>query len=1679
MGYRLLFILCLFMVLVMARSVMSSVDDLQLAIDESTGLSLRWDNLTGDDEWLAGPKPEKYEGKYRVRLKPGEYLLLLMNGDSWLRIVDEKRTDNDWIKGIRLQQATDGRLFMEKKLYRTNLKNNFLMKPPRQAYVARLENVSEEPRVLSLYASRQFISSPRLRYKKIIPLDLETVDLQIIPNVGWQQHYIMPAGKKIEFTLQGPTRIAITMRQPMGDLYRHQIRSRLDIYKGEEKIRSQEIYFKEDVRHTIHVQGQRKILSAPETQYLSLSEGEHTIGLVSAVEIYLQLDSLGTQFFSNINIPESILWMHDEKSVLRKSSLDMDHYMQNLQNKAQDNRKTEDIPKLVYIQSNKIKADNLPYKKQDEVFEKIKNRHMSFNSALPVVGQTYQQRWFRYLTNSLDYTKRRKPYYFSEKFLDERLASIEQDVFYRLEEKSFQFSYEDSVSETEIRLLVYAGYPEADTKIYMQFDNEPPQTLEIVKNRAGDYIHDSINKAALNRQPSHVSVLGKLAVDRGSLPLIQPASMIINLKPGIKTIRLWQDAMAKPIWLSLQFRQPRAYQLSEAQYLYELGQSDHELNDFLSAINQYKKQQDEGEYNSRLINHWLPVFESWHTAYRFQIEKLELLSANMQDFYSQDALDDLQLKAIDAMQSEQWLLAIEYWSELWPVASGNRQEMALQKLLVALKKNGQYGLSQSLQKAVIFGSFSQNFIYQQLNDLLEYYRSQEKTDAIVSLVTAFFMHRPDKNSFQLLAESLSAEGYWTLALQLQLLAPGLFNKESILYSALQTGWMQSFDKILHNSAIEDKHKYKWLALKALLLKQYDAAEDYLRKTEKWGEKRLDILRRSREIHTHLLSSDQKIRELAISQWQALQLEILSTERTKWQADNSIVMSHGGMTRLERREDNIKQDYYVMEPGGMIKVKLAGPAWLRLQIRPLHPLSQSGRSLNSTYYIEDGENRKRLLINNNSLDEHWIVNGNLKKKGLLPGNKIYQILFVGTGVHNIHLKSDNYMLLRLQRKRPYIYPSILPELSIDGMVKVLSDDQTPMSVSDDVVLDNKWLSSDIWFDESLKQQELVNIALEIEQPGKVNKNDLSALIAKAEKIYFDSGYDIRLSSIMSRIRAHSHWELLDTIDRSDGVWVKRFDNWQAESPAGRVFQALSPSSAFAQDLLINGSSLVLSLFNPEATPIDIQLKSVSPIFIRTHPLRMSYQLDDNKAVEKIISGEMETIKINVPQGRHSLKFRLLNAPLHHRLWLSVLEGDKQRIGILKSRRYQLASASRPLRYFVQGPAWLRIDKLYNGMTQSRYKYIENENAKLYLTSTDSGKNALYRVFYRALNPPVKVPDTVNKSQNIIIKEPLISTNTGAENDSDSIKYIKDEWRLGQQQNGTFSYQVGQISRDLIAGELSGNGDEYMQAGVSYRHYQHLSERWFYLSALGRYRQNGSGSLGIKSRLRGQFDFMPVDWALDGRVFGQRINDSFEWSAQAQLILSQYRPLGRYFYHLPKAQISRRWLSMENSLDNNIDQDVFTQYKVDHQSVLRLSETLVYQPYQDMQIYLGGERISNPNWMDTDQIRGRFGWRMLWGNTRWDINARKTDFWADDDRTLDRTRRVFQARVLLEKWYKPRLRIELSASLDRDMDTDDKTLRVQLSLYQSEGRGYIDFSPTELLFRDLREARLTPELNNGLK
>ena len=1643
--------IAIFSCIFFSQILLASTDDLRLKIEASMESQLRWDNLQGEDEWLEGVKPYKDKGVYKITLKPQARVCVLLNSDSWFRVIAENNVN--WEKDILLEQSTDGFLFIDKDVDATIAEKNALLEPISETSSVCLSNKTTTNQQLALYVSRELSAAFKLHYKEPVLLDLEKINLQITPNIGWQSHYVLPKNVYTDVVVQGPQRLKLNLRMPMNESYSPKVRSYLNIYIDDVNKGLHDLYFKEDVSHAVRISTKRQPMSAVETYYINIPEGEHRLKLQVASTVYIQLLALGDQLLSQDNFPEKISWLSDRSEWLESSVQKTQYKYSKL---AQDSAIPESALAAIHGLSNETIYSSLNKKQLIKDQQYIKDHYTKFKSLNPVFNDKIEQRWLKYFTSSLRYSQHKPVYYLSESFFSDRLNHVSQQVFYKLNKKGLNFLIDELAYDSDVKLLVYSDESISSHELQLQLDNEAVKHVRFsTLNVAEDYKHKPISEYVFDKE---ICCLDN-SVSRPSLYNV--ASLNFPAHALNKKLSIVSNDPAENLWVSVSQRKTLDYQLSESQYLYQLQKVDDALDSFIAKINEYRE--TSGKINSKksaIYNHWQPYFKKLYARYISNIENIRIIKS-IKDADDSVDLYSIREKAIKASALSQWALAIENWSSMLPLATGDAQQEVLQGLLKTFKKSGQYVLARQLQRAIIFSDLSADFIRRQLYSLLSEYKEKNKGDARVSLASAFFMHNPNIDSQSLLSSVLFEEGQWQQALQLQLILPlEKQNRDIVLFSALKIAWYDVFENSLLAADLSESEKHKWLGLKALFINNNELARSHFKLSGDLGNQFLSLLDKSESVMDLLDSFKDTDLDVLTKQWHGFEDDLMQLG-SDWKNADELIKQHSGKVDLFNRLSQVSLSHSLALPEQEFFFEVLGPVNLKLQVRPLHSMPNANQVINDVFYIEEQGSRQSVLINNNTPAEYWQMQSPDNEYSL-PGNVINTLIFVPVGIHRFKLISKKPLLVRLHKEE-----GIIPFNNVDSLDTEYFSHTLTKSLAH--------ISSRAKIVESADYQRLMDILVQLETGDK----SPLGLIAESENIYEKSERDSKLTSLMYRIRSHSQWNSLNSIEKSSGFWLQKYQETQAETEQGRIYQAVVLNAQGAHEILQNNNDIILSLYNPKKTQIKLGFKSLSPFFIRPEALKISYQLDGDAPVELMVSKNLDVIALDVPEGRHSIKISLLEAPLHHRLWLSLFEQNKANNRLDKSRRYQIASKNKNLIYAVQGPVWLRIDKRVGDIVTINYQYISEAQKKVILPADASVTDTYYRVFYRDIKPALKKNKPSLKSKVLMDKPLSVDIPPLVKKQQHKPEKLIDAWTLGKQEDGTLTYRVSQIVQDIVAGELISTGDEFIQADIAYRQYNQLSDQWFYLSALTRYRQQANATLGIKSRLRGRFDFIPIDWTVDGQLFTQQLYSAQEWSSQIQLALSQSRSLNQYFYHLPKIQILRRVLSRNSSVSAvNVDQDVLSNYKLDHPSAIRLADTIVYRPYQDMEFYLGAERISNSRWLDTDQLRGRIGWRLLKGNVRWDINLRKTQFKADDDRYFDAERNILQTRLLLEKWIKPRYRLELSASLQRDMDTDEKTLAVQLSLHQSEGRGYLDYSPAELLFRDIRQAKLLPELNNEL-
>ena len=1716
------------------HGVKASIDDLQVKVDKDVKNQLRWDNLQGGEDWLSGPLPEKVKGQYSTKLPAGETILIIQPEGSWLRVMTKNKLAFD--KGmLQAEQSVDGELFIKKKFIKAKTDNSLLsngvLKASRRATLIRLHNVSKELLELSLYRSRLFKNAPPLTYNALAVLPLEEINLQISSGVDISRFWVLPGEMKNKWRVTGPARMQINLRRLMDEQAKPASEVHLSVLMDGKAIQSHELLFKEEYFHAYRIKGDRVSISNEESIYIDIPEGEHELSLGSSSALLVQPYALDKLYWSETNLPEATRWLNivnkkQSEPVVKTNEVKAEESLNRIESKllkqARNNAHPESALKVLSeidgvlkerFNENRWKRDWSENEELHQLYEKIKNRYTRFYPVYPQqkisventpTSSGIKQAWFRYLKTRLQFKQTHKPLYLNESFFAARLKQIAEQGFQLLESFKLNYELEPLAQPSELQLLVYKpqslrGKSSTLATIWLQIDNQEPQRVTFREVNLGDeFKAESVIKSVLDISKNTLARSGKSLINDGALAIVDVASLQLPLNAGSQQIKVWQEG-GDELWLAVQQRRGVHYQLSESQYLYQLKQVGG-FEFFVQLLEKYKKTQTEAndERINDLENNWYAYIQFLYKNYQNQMLNIKLLELDEPSTIDEAVVEGLIAKAREAENSQQWVLALEYWSALLNKAYAEKQTLALRRIVLSLKRTGQYALARKLQYAIVFSHQSdiipQAFSQYQLELLLNDYRQENNSDARLSLLSSYFVHRPSKKNLQQFAMALIEEGRSLQGLKLLLLLPESYQiKNVILMSALQSGWMSVFDEQLEKANFSTDEYNKWSGLRALFLgdvttakKLFSQIKDKDDELKSW----LSILDESLLLHDELggveLSENSGLNSLVyLKQWQAIQKKENELRHKKWKQERLSVQRYAGQKIISKKFTQLVLPHYLSTPQEPLEMQVAGPVTLRIQVRPVHRLTDTKiQAMDSFYYIEDKHGRNKVLINHNLPDKNWVFPrlSEASSEQWLPGQREVKILNLGPGIHQLKISGKDDLLIRVQRQVSTVPVNVLPELNVESVRALLASSK--ISAQNDSAKQVEELETNKThkpIDSNVDVlEQLQSLALQLESDESADKEKQ---IAMAEKIYSnaDSEQAAILASTISRIRANSQWQLLNSFEQSDGVWVRRYQGWQAESPQSRLFQALIEEPQTADELLRNGSSQIISVFNPEKSSLVLQLKSVMPFFVRSQPLKLSYQLDNNKPELIEVGSARQNLHLSLNSGKHSIKITVLEAPVHHRLWMSIHNGDGLSLSVDKSRRYHLASKEQPLIYYLQGPAWLRIDKYVNQKTQTHYQYISAGEQRLTLGVNAQENNAYYRVFKRVENQTVKPAKYITWNLGEV-DEKLLKSDLNLP-DPHSIQAttlnLTDGWRLGKQQKGTTSLILTNVDQNLIIDELAVTTDQYLESELAYREYLNMTGRWFYIAGVGRIRNEGNPTLGIKSRLRGRFDWNSVDWTLDGRAYAQALMSGTESSAQIRLRLSQTRWLGRRFYHLPKADVFFRWLSAGKNTDTEnqrVDRDVYSDYKKDHPSGVRLSESLIYRMYQDAEFYVDGSLLTNANWIELDQYSGRVGARMQWGDARWDLNARKLQFKKDDDRLQARSRDIIQAKFLLEKWIYPRYRAELATAIDHDVKSGDDTIRIQFSVHQSEGRGYRDYSPAETLFRNVRQSNLNWGLNN---
>jgi hypothetical protein len=584
----------------------------------------------------------------------------------------------------------------------------------------------------------------------------------------------------------------------------------------------------------------------------------------------------------------------------------------------------------------------------------------------------------------------------------------------------------------------------------------------------------------------------------------------------------------------------------------------------------------------------------------------------------------------------------------------------------------------------------------------------------------------------------------------------------------------------------------------------------------------------------------------------------------------------------------------------------------------------------------------------------------------------------------------------------------------------------------------------------------------------------------------------VQSSYARLMRDSAWLPAPSPASSAGLRSIELLAGSPEDPRARVQRALLPPALPEEQILSGGGSLALSFSNQAAAEVELALTREDLEYLPPTPLTAWRQLDDGPEQRLGLTPEAprQVLRLTVPAGRHVLRIGISDPLVNQFLRVSARERRSSVwVPILDTiaRSYHLATHEEPFKIDLAGPAWVRVDERRGERTLTRYEAVPAGGRSLEIRPED-GREVLLRLFQRA-------PEAASGPSLLLRPQ-----RGGPEAEPPPLLELPDAPRpgrlrledalpLGRQEDPTWSLSSALESRILFDEDATGRqpAQEFVELRLG-RRFSHLGgRRYDRTDLLARLNAQGGPTLGLLQQFHHRAGASLVVRA-DASAYLQTgggagaAGEGVRWSLALGGEVSQRWWFGPKTYHTPSLALFGRALSLAADAvvdPDEVDRDVFTRYKARHRAGVVLSDTLTHAPWLDAEAWGSAALVSNETFQDgPDHLSLEGGWRQKLGALLVAGEYRATRFFADQDRLRAVTRQAVSLELGAETWHRNRQRIELDVRYRYHVKERRSSFGVFLSWFPDHGRGFRDFAPRVLEFRELRERRAARTVNNRL-
>jgi len=1130
-----------------------------------------------------------------------------------------------------------------------------------------------------------------------------------------------------------------------------------------------------------------------------------------------------------------------------------------------------------------------------------------------------------------------------------------------------------------------------------------------------------------------------------------------------------------------------------------------------------------------VVNHWIPLLRWLRARQESYRAGINTEDKTAQRNIPTGELNNILTSAKRAERAGHWLPALEYWRRLSNSTQVQHRQAALSGSVRALLKLGEYPLAERLLRGSYLSDTPASLQELRFEQARTLYRQQNNSIALEGLLATALSRLQDPELLSELVVQLVDTGRLKDALSAaMLLPPDNRPHHKLLAVALKLHAWSAFKQLL-DDIDNDAERSLWLGYQSWAQDDPETAYQHWKMAGSVGATLLKKSREGQHILAALLHGDESQRALATQQLANWLPQLPGPEI--WQPASSLLSGHAGMAWLYSPGLDLGFNTLRARPEQPLQLRIAGPVRLRFDIQPLH---ESDQDLPLDGWLRIQSNTQTWISpftgNRASTTLSW------PGSHLRPGRIERRELQLPAGMHQLEISGiDRELLVRLSVEAPLLdlglsqpaamqpAPAPAPDwrqlalgvtctradinrfvdcqarktlLPVAEPLKQRKANREAFTVELSDTKDSQWqhtrpaplkalspiLQKNDHPSSSLTPyQSMVSLLWQLEK-ADADVNDTLARMESLTKSVRQQPQASLMRPLLKRATRGADWQSIDYVPESAGVrYVERPAN-APESPALRARAALLDEACHNSRLLSGHDELVYTLYNLKPTTLRLELIPCSLPFAIPAPVQV--QIKNNETPDTVLSLSRETgsrsLKIHTGRGEQIIRLSMVDPAINRFLGVRIHDPAVTEQETVE-HIYHLATHDEPLRFDIEGPAWLRVDELRDNRSFSHYIAVADGWQSIHLQPDNDHDEALYRLYRRNAGtppPPSRMPRTAGTST-------PVPAPFGTTLPAHVPLTVQDDYALGGQEDGTSSIGLRLVSRTRVDDEEQSRRarfrENFAELRAEHRYFDATNNRYWRSEILGRLREDGDPVLGFGQHLYhwplNRWPRLQTSANLTGFIQspGDTLpgrNGGTEWTVNANARALLHIPVTPRTYHEPALTVFGRAMSLNRNnrySGASLDRDVFSRYKAQHKGGIRLSEYLVHKPWTDTEWYGQLAVTSNEdfNLASPDNLQTRIGWRQLIGEFDVDAGYRLRHYLSDNDRDRSSTRNDLRLKVNWMRWNLLQQRAELNLFLNYDIDNDENSVFVNLFLHGGNGRGLRDFRQSDVRFPDLRQ------------